>query len=76
MFWREGAYTLEGIEIFDAVRIDGLDSDQLSVHQPLTNARYPPCSGRSITGFSEAAVGDPVALRQKATPGGYRLKPM
>ena len=67
---------LEGIEILDAVGIDGFDSYHLSVDQPLASAGYLPCGGESITRFSEAAVGDPVALRQKATPGGDFLKPM
>ena len=33
---------LEGIQILDAVRIDGLDSYHLSVDQPLVSAGYPP----------------------------------
>ena len=33
---------LEGIQILDAVRIDGLDSYYLSVDQPLVSAGYPP----------------------------------
>ena len=67
---------LKCVEISHAVGIDHLDSHQLSVHQPLVSVGFPPRRGESIRRFDEATVGDPVALRQKATPGGDFLKPV
>ena len=63
-------------EILDAFRMDGLDSHQPSMHRPLADAGYPPCGGGNVIGASVASVGDPVALRQKATASGNFLEPM
>ena len=71
---RGETYMLDGIEVIDAVRSYGLDSRQISIHQPLANAGYPPRSWRNAVRLSETILGDPVALRQKATAGGNFLK--
>ena len=71
-----GAYMLKCIEIVDTIRIDCLDSHQLTIDRPLTGLRNSPGGGEIIIGFSEAAVGDPVALRQKATSSRHPLKPV
>lgn len=66
----------EGIEVLDAVGIDSLDGHQLSIHQPLASAGYPPRGRRTAIGSRETTVGYAVALRQNATPGGNFLKSM
>lgn len=71
---RGETYMLEGIEVIDAVRSDGLNGNQISVHQPPAGAGYPSCGQRSIVRFGETGMGDPVALWQKTTPGGNFLK--
>ena len=67
-------YMLEGIEVIDAIRSYGLYIHQVSIHQPLASARYPARSWRNTVRLSEAIMGDPVALRQKATAGGNFLE--
>lgn len=61
-----------GIERLDT---DHLDGHQPPVAQPLASGGCPPCIGGNTTRSIEATVGDPVALRQKAAPGGNFLKP-
>ena len=61
--------------MLDAVRIDRLDSYQLSTNQPLTSAGYPPYGKEMSVGFYEATVRDQVTLRQETTPGGNLLQP-
>jgi len=66
---------LKRIDIFNAVKTDGLDGHQLSIDRPLRGPRNPPSGGEIIIGFNKAAVGDPVVLRQNPTSGGHLLKP-
>ena len=67
---------LKCIEIVDAIGTDCLDSHQLTIDRPLTGLRNPPRGGEIIIRFSKAAVGDPVALRQKTASSGHLLKPI
>ena len=73
---RERTHALKGADVLYTVWNDGLDSHQLSVCQPLAGAGYPPCDGGSISRCGRIAEGDPIALRQKATPSGNSLKPI
>ena len=75
MVWGNRTYALEGIEVLDAVRTNRLDSHQISVHKPPANARCPVFDGDDTIKFDKATVGNPVALWQKATPGGNFLEP-
>ena len=67
-------YALECIEIFDAIRTNCLDGHHSFIDRPLEGLRNPPRDRDIVIGFSEAAVGDPVALRQKTTSGGHLLE--
>ena len=71
---RASTYPLKSVEVLDIVGTDSLDSHQFPVHQPLAGLGHPSRRTGSTIGFSEAVRGDPIALREKATPGGDSLK--
>jgi len=66
---------LEGVETFSAVRTNRLDSHQLPIDRPLTGVGDPSGGGEVHARLGKSAVGDPVALWQKATSGRNFLEP-
>jgi len=56
------------------VRVNRLDSHQLSIERSLTSVGNPPGGGESSIKLSKATMSDPITLGQKAAPGGNYLK--